>query len=245
MKAASNAWLFLRNRTALRPTLDDLSREAIRRALSQGGLFFLTQVVALVLYNTDNVVIARVLGARSVTHYAVTWNLFAYANNVVGLAYPHLWAAHSEAIARGDGVWAARTLWRSLQASFAVNALLVLPLILFGREIIRLWAGPDAVPPQALIGWMGAWSLILGPSTCLTSFLNASGKLGVQIVSGLLLFSPANILLSIAWAGRFGTPGVIAATVATYLAFWLAPCLVVAHRTARSLQTAVPSGQVA
>jgi O-antigen/teichoic acid export membrane protein len=237
VKGVNAAWLFFLHRPGLRPRWSMVRRKAGARLLARGGVFFLVQIAALVLFSSDNIIIARVLGAQWVTPYSVTWTLFGLSQVLTNATFPYLWAAHGEALARGDGEWVARTLRRSIVVGAGVAGVILVPLTVFGESIIRAWAGPDAVPSHALVYWMAAWYLINAPMQGIAAFLNATGKVEVQMWAGLSCAS-VNIMLSVQWGRTHGPAGVIAATVVSYLALVIAPVTVVAFRKAKALQNA-------
>jgi O-antigen/teichoic acid export membrane protein len=231
---ASAAWLFGFRHPELRPRLGFFRVDMVRGLLGRGGAFFLAQAAALVLFSTDNIIIARVLGPAAVTPYSVTWRLFGISTLLVSLAFPYLWAAHADALARQDREWVVAALRRSVGAALLAAVVLVVPFVILGRPLIRLWAGPAAVPTGALLVWMGLWHLIHAPMTALASFLNAAGQVRVQAWAGSLS-AVANVILSVFLARRFGLSGVIAATVVSYLAINAVPTLLAARRTVQSL----------
>lgn len=241
VKVAMAGWLFISHRPALRPGWSAASRDTAARLLRRGGVFFVVQIASLVLYSTDNIIIARLLGAGQVTPYSIAWSLLGLTQLLTNAAFPYLWAAYGEAVARGDGAWARRMLRRSIVVGTGVTALLLLPLTVFGEPIIRAWVGPEAVPSPALLWWMAAWYLMLTPAQAVAAFLNAAGKVGVQAWAGIVA-AIANVALS-AWLARsHGPAGVIAATVVSYLVFAAIPTSIAAIRTARSLGAQVHPG---
>ncbi|HEY6001546.1 MAG TPA: lipopolysaccharide biosynthesis protein [Anaeromyxobacter sp.] len=234
VRGASAAWLFRARRPELRPARADVTRERLLHFGARGSEFFLVQIAALVLYSTDNLIIAQVLGAEAVTPYAVAWRLFAVPGMAFSAAFPYLWAAYAEALARGDRAWVLRALRWSVVGGTLVVAALTLPLVAFGREIIRFWAGRAAVPPWPTLAWLGAWNLVLTPMNAIVCLLNAAGKIRWQVYVGAVT-ALANVAVSIWWAKAFGVSGVIAATVVTYVLCVMAPATFVGVRTARKL----------
>jgi O-antigen/teichoic acid export membrane protein len=234
VRLLSAAWLFARSMPELSPAWSASRGATSRRLLSRGKEFLLVQISALVLYSTDSIIIARVLGADHVTPYAVSWRLFSIPGLLLTSAFPYLWAAYAEALTRGDLAWVRRTLRLATIGATAFAALTALPLVVFGRDLIRFWAGSSAVPPQTVLVWMGAWSVLLAPANSIICLLNAANKVRWQIWVGLLS-AAANIALSVWWARLFGISGVIAATVVSYLAFAAAPVTVAGMKLIRSL----------
>jgi O-antigen/teichoic acid export membrane protein len=231
---ASAAWLVSRHRPSLRPSARDVTRASARRIAREAAQFFVVQVIAVVMFSTDNVIIARVLGADRVTPYSAAWRLFALPALFVSLYAPYLQPAYAEARARGDASWIARTLKLTLVATGAVTVAITVPLVLFGQPIIRIWAGAAAVPPRPLLLWMGAGALVLAPAGALGCMLNGLGRLRIQMVFGAVA-AVVNVALSIALARSHGVTGVMAATVISYLACIAVPVSLDAARGLRAI----------
>jgi O-antigen/teichoic acid export membrane protein len=233
--AGSGAWLFVVRRPELRPSAADVERRRIRELIGMGRHFFILQAAALILYNTDNLIIARVLGAEQVTAYTVAWRLFMIPPAAMAVVSPYLWPAYVEALARGETGWVVRTVRTSVYASTLLALLLAVPLVVVGQPLIGRWAGEAAIPSLAVLVWMGAWSVILSVATAVACFLNAAGRVGVQAAYGMT-GSLLNIGVTIWWAHRFGTSGVIAATVVSYAVAVLGPSLYMTRRTLREVR---------
>ena len=73
-----------------------------RKILKIGMLFFVLQLATAVGYESDNIVIAQLLGAEQVSQYAIPLKLFMFVPLLVGFGYSALWPAYGEAIARGE-----------------------------------------------------------------------------------------------------------------------------------------------
>ncbi len=101
----SAVWLFGWSKPWLFPSLKRVTWPAVRKLTSLGSMFFVIQVAALILFQTDNLIIAHYLGAAAVTPYSVTWRLFTYTMLFQMLAIPSFWPwtpKHSRA-ATGPG----------------------------------------------------------------------------------------------------------------------------------------------
>ena len=131
-----------------------------RRISTTGFFFFVIQVAMAIGFSSDNVVIDRVLGASAVTQYAVPFRLFAIPVSLLYMLVSPLWPAYGEAWSRGDVVWAARTLKRSLRVSVLLGATASLALVLVGKPVLRAWAGPTIHPTPALLWGLGIWMVM-------------------------------------------------------------------------------------
>src|SRR4029077_5460728 len=126
-------WLFGWSKPWLRPRLELVTWAALKRLTGLGGMFFVIQIAALVLFQTDNLIIAHYLGAAAVTPYSVTWRLFTCTMIFQLLAGPSYWPAYTEAFSRGDQAWVRRSFRMNFKVTVISTALLGLPLIVFGK----------------------------------------------------------------------------------------------------------------
>lgn len=231
---ANAAWLFRRHLPDLAPRWSKASWAGTREVGGQAAQFFLIQIIGLVLFSTDNIIIARVLDPAAVTPYSVAWKLFTIPTLFLHLHAPYIWPAYSEAHARRDAGWIRRAVALSAGSSFAVAAILALPLAIFGQALCRAWAGAAAVPAVSVLWWMAAWAVLSSPASAVAVMLNGVGQLRGQLTYGIVA-AAVNIWLSIWWARAYGTSGVIAATVVSYLVCAAAPATVEALWTLRRL----------
>ncbi len=203
-----------------RPSLID--RCAIKELLNSGSSFFLIQVAGVVVFSSDNLVVSHYLGAAEVTPYSVTWRLVGLAALLQSLIFPALWPAYAEAYARRDYGWIRRTFTLTMKATVALNLACAVVLVLFGRTIIRVWAGPAAVPTSYLLLAMGVWALISGfmsMESCLLAALNRTREQAVLSIVAAVM----NIALSIALVRHIGSLGVIGGTILSYLLVLVVP----------------------
>jgi O-antigen/teichoic acid export membrane protein len=233
---ASLVWL-LTTRPALRPSLSDLAPGLMPRLLHTGGKFFAIQLIALIVFETDNLLVGHYLGAARIPEYNLTYKLFTYAALPQTLAFFYLWTAYAEAIARRDIAWVRNTFRAACRANLALTAAAALAATLLATPFIRWWTAGAVTPHQPLILWLAAWSLInaiTNPSACL---LAAASRLTAQI-----LYSAAaaltNIPLSIYLINLWGIQGAIAGTVISYALFICLPIQLDAQRLLASLQPA-------
>jgi O-antigen/teichoic acid export membrane protein len=200
----------------LLPRLGLIDRSTSCELFNSGSSFFLIQVAAVVVFSSDNIVVSHYLGAAEVTPYSVTWRLVGLAAILQSLIFPALWPAYAEAYARGDYGWIRRTFSLTLRGTVAINFGFVMLLILFGRTMIRLWAGQAAVPTFPLLLVMAGWALISGfmsVESCLLAALNRTWEQAfLSIVAAVV-----NLSLSIALVRHIGALGVIGGTILSYV----------------------------
>jgi len=216
------ATVFGVQRPWLRPHLDHISGAAARRILHLGFLFFILQIAGAVSYQTDNLIIAQVLGATAVAQYAVPFRLFAMIPAVLSMVFVPLWPAYAEASARGDVGWVKSALRRSMLLGVAVAVPANVLLIALGRPLIRLWIGPQIVPSLLLLVGLATWAVLMGVSGPLAAFLNGIGVIRMQAICCVLM-AVSNVLLSIYLTRHIGVSGVIYGSIASQIVFVFIP----------------------
>lgn len=234
---ANAVWLFVLHRPAVAPRLGSVQLSSMRTLGNVSGKFFLIQIMALVTFQTDNLVIAHFLGASQVPSYSVTHSLFSYTALPQSILFSYLWAAYTEAIARGDIAWVRRTFYLNLAGSMAFAALSVAVLAFIAKPFILWWAGPAAEPSTGLLSWIAAWSLVDGFTSPIACLLAAAAHLRAQIIYSAIA-TASNLLLSIMLVQTWGVSGVIAATVISYVVFICLPTFVDAEFLLRKLRRA-------
>lgn len=218
--AACLVWVCFFRKPWLKPALGRVQLKLVRRVFQSGSQFFLIQLAGLVVFNSDNLVISHFRSPAEVTPYNVTWRLMTYANTFQILSSQALWPAYSEAWERGDMAWVRSTYARMRWITVGTLGIACAVFIPFGRWIIRIWAGSDAVPSMALLLLMCVWMAIFAVTTNQACLMGATTRIGKQAVSSALA-AIANLALSIYWVQIMGVFGALLGTVVSYIIFIL------------------------
>ena len=214
--ALSWIWEFKRHRPWLSPTVQLFRLPEATRIAGTGLVFFGLQLVATVAFYADSIIIAHARGPAAVAGFAVVQKLFAATLLLQTMLVSPLWPAYGEALACGDLRWITRTFRRSLAVVTAIWAVLVLPLLLTGQPLVRLWTHGQVAPSFALLLAFGVWSLVNSYGSVLAACSNGLGCLKVQLVAGVL-FAPAVVFLKYRWATEWGAVGVVWANSVLYV----------------------------
>jgi O-antigen/teichoic acid export membrane protein len=219
--AACLLWICLFHKPWMKPWPRLIDPGSIGRIFRTGFQFFAIQLAALVIFSTDNLIISHYLSPAYVTPYAITWRLVGYATAAQSLILPAVWPAYSEAYAKRDLPWIRLTYNRVRWISVAALVAVCSTMLFAGRNIIRVWAGPAAVPSTLLIQLMCVWMVICVFCTNQSCLMGATSRVSKQAISSLLS-AVVNLGLSILWIKTMGTEGVILATIVSYLVFIVA-----------------------
>jgi O-antigen/teichoic acid export membrane protein len=219
--AACLLWICLYHKPWMMPWPRRVAPALIGRIFHSGTQFFAIQLAGLVVFSSDNLIIAHYLSPADVTPYAVTWRLVGYMTGVQALILPALWPAYSEAYAKGHLAWIRSAYSRVRRLTVAILVVGCGVTLVAGRDIIRLWAGAAAVPSSLLLWLMVVWIVVFAFTLNQSSLMGATYRVGKQAISSSLA-AIANLILSILWVKTMGPAGVLLATIVSYLVFIVA-----------------------
>jgi O-antigen/teichoic acid export membrane protein len=221
----ANYWmLFGLRRPWLRPAWRRVNKQAAIRLFRVGFLFFVLQLASTFAFTSDNLVVAQLFGAKSVTQYSVPARLFSVVTVLINMALLPLWPAYGEAIARGDILWVKRTLFRSLVVTQSVGLVGALGLIVAGPILMGWWTHQQVTVPLTMLVGFGAWAVFTSLGTALSMLLNGANVVRFQVIVALIMAVVA-LLGKTLLALFFGLPGVIWGTILAYIICSLIPTI--------------------
>jgi O-antigen/teichoic acid export membrane protein len=214
----------------LRPRLSLVKFDTTKRLLGLGSLFFAFQLAQIVGFQSDNIVLAHILGAGKVPVYAITTRMFSVVALLMNFVIAPLWPAYGEAFAREDITWLKRTLRRSIVLVLVICIPTNIVLVLSGKWLLSTWVGPQISPSWTLLLGIGLSQTIMAIVTPLSVFLNGLNVLGKQAIFASLM-ALTNITASIYLTRRIGVPGVIYGSVIAESLFFLLPFALLVRST--------------
>jgi O-antigen/teichoic acid export membrane protein len=206
----------------LTPAISAVKRQAGKKIIRTGFLFFVLQLAVALAYSSDNIVITQILGPAAVTQYAVPMKLFTITPLLIMMALNPLWPAYGEALVRKDYKWIKKTLSRSLLIVIIITSAAAFFLVVFGDAIIHLWVGPSITPSFWLLLGLGIWMVMGTVGNSMAMFLNGANIVGFQVITSIILAVGA-LILKVVLVGAIGIPGVIWATIIVYSLVVLLP----------------------
>jgi O-antigen/teichoic acid export membrane protein len=217
----------------LAPSLKYIDFRHSKGILNLGGAFFLIQIGALILYQTDNFIIAKVIGPEAVTKFNVAHKLYSVIIMAFSIIIMPYWSAFTEAFAKKDFEWITRSVKRLREIWFFI-AFIVVPVFFFlAKFLFKIWL-QDAVEIDRSLSLLMAIYVIC--YTCLTLncyFLNGIGKLRVQLVLYLFVII-TNVPLGIVMCKWWGLEGVVIANIISFIfmnsILWIQTNKILRHR---------------
>lgn len=206
-------WVFSGKYKMYRPSFNTIDFSKSKELLNLGFRFFITQIAAIVVAATDNIIIAQTIGNEEVAVYNVAYKYFGIMNMIFTIITTPYWSAYTEAYVKKDMAWIK-------QATVKIIKLWLLIVIAIGGMLFlsdfaySIWVGDRISIPFNLSLVMAIW-VVIGTSTMIfANFLAGVDKIQLSLYHAIFV-SIVNIPLSIYFAKNLGmgSMGVILATV--------------------------------
>lgn len=197
----------------LRPWLkvNNINEPTYRTIFSNGIRFLVLQIGAIIILNTDNIIISHYLGLSKVPHYAVAFKLFYVGITMVNMIGTVLWPMYASAIGKKDWVWINRIYNSTITTITIFGSILWVGGILFSEGIIKLWVGSEMYGGILLIFALGGYGYMASFGGNNISLLNALNPTTTQVIV-LSLDAIFNIILSLLFIKPLGIAGVALGT---------------------------------
>ena len=133
-------WVFAKPLKFCRPNLKYFKINRAKDIMGLGGMFFVVQVLYLLIMNTNEFLITKTQGPDKVVDYQIYYKIFSSIGMGCSLALTPIWSAVTEAIAKKDIVWIKSIIKKMTIAGciVTVGILLVIPSF---PLILPLWLG--------------------------------------------------------------------------------------------------------
>jgi len=211
----ASLWYFGGRYKQYAPALKYINFGYTRELLSMGGVFFLIQVGALVLMQTDNIIVTRIFGPNQLTTYNIAYKAFSLIIMVFSIIMFPFWSAFTDAYTKNNFDWIKKALAKMYKILFVVAILSVL-LLLVSPWVYKYWIGKNISVPFLLSFAMCLY--VIGYCSVMANcyLLNGTGKLRLQLYL-YLATTFINIPLAIFLARYWGLAGVMFSNVIIYV----------------------------
>lgn len=190
----------------------------IRNKLMGLGLkFFIIQLAGIVIFYTDNVIISKLFGPKSVTEYSVVFRYYNAVNSFFFVIISPYWSAFTEAYAKNELAWVKKSYTR-LKRSWLVILLAVGVMLLISTKVYQIWLGPSFKTSWSLNVLMACFVLVSCWNNITVTVINGFGKVKMQLFTALA-GAAINIPLCV-YLGRdlnLGNKGIIIASIISLL----------------------------
>ena len=211
----ANAYLFTTSLKKIVPRFSAIQLSHAKTLLNVGGAFFFIQIGALILYETDNIVITRILGPHEVTTFNIPFKYYSIVTLIFTIIITPYWSAFTDAYARNDFAWIKRSI-NKMRLFWVAFLMLTLVLYFFSGTFYHLWIKQLVVIPSSLSLAIAVYTVVQTWMAIHAYLLNGVGKLRLQLLL-VLITAVLNIPLSIYFIGQMGLAGTVWANTTVML----------------------------
>lgn len=222
-------WVLVVSCPHLRPRWADVSRGSARALIGVSGLFLALNVASAVGFQADAVIVASLRGAALAAVYAIAYRLFKMVAGLAINGSEQLWTVATAAVATGDIAWLRSRMLRVTGATAVAIGLASCLLVVVGRPLIRVWAGPGLVPPAALLVVLAVWTTYAVLMEQVVFLLNAADLVRPQVPMALAM-AAVNVGLSLYLTRRFGLVGPVLGSLFAHVVCYGIPASIYAAR---------------
>jgi O-antigen/teichoic acid export membrane protein len=207
----SSIWLYSCQYKDVAPSFSHIHLFYAKDILSIGIKFFFIQIAVIVIYQTNNIIIAQISSPVDVTIFNIAYKYMSVILMIFSIIISPYWTAITEAYALGDYPW----IKNSVKKLRLISYLLIFGVVFLfavSRFAYQLWIGNIIHIPITITGIIGIYTILLCLVTLNTQILNGTGKITLQLMTyslGALLHIPLAIFLG----KRFGTEGVVMSAI--------------------------------
>ena len=205
-------------RTKLRkiaPSLKYVDLKSVSGILGLGMKFFVLQMITIVLFQANSIIIARVVNPEAVVEYNLAFKYVSLLTMIFTIVITPVWSATTDAYIRNDFTWIKKTI--SFSQKVCIISIIIGILMLFvSKFIYGIWLGKDAID----ISYSTTGLILLYISFEMLykvygTIINGTGKVFAQmILTGIIaiIYIPLALLLGSSW----GLSGVLIANVIVF-----------------------------
>ena len=205
-------------RTKLRkiaPSLKYVDLKSVSGILGLGMKFFVLQMITIVLFQANSIIIARVVNPEAVVEYNLAFKYVSLLTMIFTIVITPVWSATTDAYIRNDFTWIKKTISFS-QKVCIISIIIGILMLLVSKFIYGIWLGKDAID----ISYSTTGLILLYISFEMLykvygTIINGTGKVFAQmILTGIIaiIYIPLALLLGSSW----GLSGVLIANVIVF-----------------------------
>jgi O-antigen/teichoic acid export membrane protein len=209
---AASFFLFSGHYKNISPSIRFIDFKYSSNLVKLGMQFFIIQISGLIVFTTDNIIIAQLFGPEQVVIYNIAYKYFYMIPLVFNVVLAPFWSAFTEAYVKKEYSWI-RNAVQKLLLIWALLSFIAVLMIIISNIVYSIWVGSEMQVPFILSVFTGAFVIIANWNNIFAYFINGVGKIRIALYYSIFT-ALLNIPLSILLAKQFGLgiSGVILAT---------------------------------
>jgi len=199
-------WYYKNSLKEFAPNVKLIDFKYAKELFGLGGIFFIIQMGALILFQTDNIVIVQLFGPAQVTTFNIAYKLFSVFILGFNIIITPFWSAFTDAYANKDLLWIKSTL-RKIKRICLFMSISSIVLFFSAPFIYKVWFNDSINIPVSLSLAMAFYVIAYMWQTTHVYFLNGINKIRLQLYL-VIISAVINIPIAIFLGHKIGLAGV-------------------------------------
>ena len=205
----SNIYLFRRQFRLVKPSFKYVDLKYSKSIISLGSQFFILQIIGLIIFQTDNILIAQFFSPAEVTNFNIAYKYYSIVTILFSILLTPYWTAFTEAYHGKDFNWIKLSI-KKLRLYWGLSILVLAIMLIAANFMIKLWIGDAVTISFSLSLSICAYIAVSNWNAIFANFSNGVGKLRIQImyafIMGVVNIPLCFILVKIFNFGTFAMP---------------------------------------
>ena len=167
--------------TYLIPSFASFAKEKIKTICNIGLKFFIIQIMCVLVFTVDNIIITHYFGAIYATPFSIAHKVYNTIYSIFAAFMMPYWSRSTVAYSKGDVVWFKSSIKKTalICTLFCFGYLLFIP---FFKPLVSIWLHKELEFQNGLIIVMAIYFIFYSILTLECQFINGTGQLNVQLI---------------------------------------------------------------
>ena len=200
--------IFLGRYRNLSPSIKFIDFKKLREILTLGIKFFVLQIITIILYQSNNIIITHIVNSQAVVEYNIAFKYMNVLLMIYTIIVTPLWSATTDAYVKGDIVWI-KNVVKKMNIIALMFISIGLLMVIFSNSIYCIWLNISESKID-IITTILIYIYIVGNILYANYgyILNGIGKLNLQLAVTSIM-ALAYIPISCLFGSRYGLHGIL------------------------------------
>lgn len=203
----SNLVLFNTKFKNIKPDFRNFNKVHVSSLINTGTKFFFIQLTALILYQSNNFIIAHTSGNTDVAIYNVAYKYAGLTFMIFSILIAPLWSASTEAYFQKDFIWIKNIEKKLLIVLYTFIGIIIIQFFI-SDYFYEKWVGKNLKVPLVVTGLLLFYFALNLRAALYCNIINGTGKIKLQFYMYVLQIV-VHVPLAIILGNIYGLKGVL------------------------------------
>lgn len=218
----STVIFFSKDPFLVKPSIQYFSLVHLKQFFALGSSFFIIQLMYLLIFASDNLIIAHLFKPEDVTIYNTAYKYFSIVSFVFAILLTPFWPAITKAHVNNQTAEIKKII-KTLLQYWLIAIVVVIVMVIVSNRVFYVWTKDKVQVPYVLTAIMALYIIVSTWNSIFATYINAVGKVKLQMYSSIVV-GILNIPLCYFFAKTlgWGISGVMGATIVCLIfgSFW-------------------------